>query len=122
MRQFFLVAAAAAAGLAAVPAAAQFHPAPWGWQHRSPDREAFGRLLWQLDRAERRIHVEARRGFISRREAHGLVREAGHLRGRLHWASRNGLSPREFYDLRRRVDRLERRLRHERRDWDGRRG
>ena len=53
MRQFILVAAAAAAAFSAAPAAAQFRPAPWGWQQRSPDREAFGRLLWQLDRAER---------------------------------------------------------------------
>ena len=122
MRHYILIAATAAAGLAAVPAAAQYHPAPWGWQHRAPDRQAFGRLLRQLDQAERRIHVNARRGFISPREAHGLAREASHVRGRLLWASRNGLSPREFHDLRLRVDRLERRVRHERRDWDGRRG
>ena len=123
MRKLLVSVAIATATLAAVPAAAQYHPGHHrGWQHRGPDRHAVGQLLQQLDRAEQRIHRSARRGIISQREAFGLRREANQVRQRLHWAGRNGLSGREFAALRFQVDRLQQRLRVERRDRDGRRG
>ncbi len=133
MRKFIVSVAIATATLAAVPAAAQNHGRHSGWDQRGPDRHqgwhqrgpgrhAVGQLLQQLDRAEQRIQRSVRRGMISPREAFGLRREAGQVRGRLHWAGRNGLSGREFASLRFQVDRLEQRLRVERRDRDGRRG
>ena len=125
MRKFLVSVAVATAALAAVPAAAQYHPGRGhhlGWQQRGPDRHAVIQLLRRLDRAEQRIHLSARRGAISPREAFGLHREANRVRNRLHWAGRNGLSGREFASLRFQVDRLQARLRSERRDWDGRRG
>lgn len=124
MRKFLVSVAVATAALAAVPAAAQFHHPGrhLGWQHRGPDRHAVGQLLRQLDRTEQRIQRSARRGIISPREAFGLRRDANQVRSRLHWASRNGLSGREFASLRFQVDRLEQRVRMERRDRDGRRG
>jgi len=51
-----------------------------------------------------------------------LRREANHIRNRLQRASRDGLTGREFAQLNQRVNQLEQRLRHERRDRDGRRG
>ena len=134
MRKLLVTVAIATAALAAVPAAAQFHPGRhqgWdqrgpdrhrGWQQHGPSRHAIAQLLQQLDRAEQRIHRSARRGIISNREAFGLLRQASQVRNRLHWAGRNGLSGREFASLRFQVDRLEQRLRMERRDRDGRRG
>ena len=131
MRKLLVSVAVATAALAAVPAAAQYrHDRQWdqrddrrhGWNHRGSNRHAVGQLLRQLDRAEQRIQLSARRGAISQREAFGLRREANQVRSRLHWAGRNGLSGREFAALRVQVDRLEQRLRIERRDRDGRRG
>ena len=131
MRKLLVSVALATATLAAVPAAAQYHSdRQWdqrddrrhGWSHRGPNRHAVGQLLRQLDRAEQRIQRSARRGIISQREAFGLRREANHVRDRLHRASRNGLSGREFAQLQVQVNRLEQRVRLERRDRDGRRG
>lgn len=123
MRKLLVSVAIATATLAAVPAAAQYHSGRHhGWQQRGPDRHAVGQLLGQLDRTEQRIQRSVRRGMISPREAFGLRREANQVRHRLHWAGRNGLSGREFASLRFQVDRLEQRLRLERRDRDGRRG
>ena len=133
MRKLLVSVAIATATLAAVPAAAQNHGRHSGWDQRGPDRHqgwqqhgpsrhAVSQLLQQLDRAEQRIQRSVRRGIISQREAFGLRREAGQVRNRLHWAGRNGLSGREFASLRFQVDRLEQRLRLERRDRDGRRG
>lgn len=123
MRNLFVSVAVAAAAFSAVPAAAQYrHGGHPGWHHRGPDRHAPGQLLRQLDRVDERIHRSARRGMISPREAFALRREANHLRVRLHRAGRDGLSWREHAALRVQVDRLEQRLRHERRDRDRRRG
>jgi hypothetical protein len=123
MRRPFVSAALAAAALAAAPASAQYHGGRHhGWHQRGPSRHAVGELLRQLDRIDLRILRSDRRGIISPREALGLRREAAHVRGRLHRASRNGLSAREFADIRAQINRLEQHLRVERRDRDGRRG
>ena len=122
MRTLLVSAAVAAAALTAVPATAQWHGGQHGWHQRGPDRRAVAQLVRQIDRVEERIHRSARRGRISPREAFGLRREAVHLRDRLHRASRNGLSGREYGELRHRVNRLEQQLRYERRDRDRRRG
>ena len=129
MRKLLVSVAVATATLAAVPAAAQYRgdDRRWEnrddrrWDHRGPDRRAVRQLLIRLDDVERRIDRSARRGIISSREAFGLRRDANRIRNRLHRAGRNGLSGREFAELRIQVNRLEQRLRIERRDRDGRR-
>ena len=128
MRKLLVSVAIATATLAAVPAAAQYRDSGWnqrdndGWRQRGPSRPAVNNLLRQLDQVETRIQRSSRRGIISQREAYSLRRNANQIRGQLHQSSRNGLSGREFADLRVRVNRLEQRLRVERNDRDGRRG
>ena len=126
MRKLLVCVALATATVAAVPAAAQPHSASWGrhggWDHRGPDRRAVAQLHRELGQVETRIERSARRGLISPREAFGLRRQASQLRFRLGRSSRNGLSGRELASLRFQVNRLEQRVRLERRDRDGRRG
>lgn len=130
MRKLLVSLAVATATLTAVPAAAQNRgydhrgdDRRWDDRrdHRGPDRRAVNQLIRQLDEVDQRINRSARRGIISPREAFGLRREANQIRNRLHRAGRNGLSGREFAELRVQVNRLEQRLRIERRDRDGRR-
>jgi len=137
MRKLLISVAVATATLAAVPAAAQYRSdnrqwdqrddRQWDqrddrrWDNRGPDRRAVQQLLIRLDQVGQRIDRSARRGVISSREAFGLRREANQIRNRLHRAGRNGLSGREFAELRVQVNRLEQRLRFERRDRDDRR-
>ena len=123
MRKLLVSVAIATATLAAVPAAAQYQNSGWGRQDdRSWNRQGFNNLLRQIEQVDNRIDRSARRGFISQREAYGLKRSATNLRGDLRRSARNGLTRREFADLQVRVDRLEQRVRIERRDGDGRRG
>ena len=121
MRKILVSVALATATLAAVPAAAQYS-GHHGWQQRGPDRRAVHHLLDELARVEQRIERSARRGIISPREAFSLRREANQIRARLNRTGRDGLSGREFSHLQVQVNRLEQRLRIERRDRDGRRG
>ncbi len=121
MRKFFLSAAlgvATVAGTVAIPAAAE---AQRSWQRpHGPTRMQVNELLRDLDRAENRIERSAQRRIISAREAFSLRREARNIRVRLNVAARNGIGGREFADLRFRVNRLEQRIRIERRDYDRR--
>jgi hypothetical protein len=121
MRKILVSVALATATLAAVPAAAQYN-SNHGWHQRGPDRRAVQNLLAELNQVEQRIERSARRGIISPREAFGLRREANQIRARLSRSGRDGLSGREFANLRIQVNRLEQRVRLERRDRDGRRG
>ena len=146
MRKLLISAALAATTLAAVPAAAQYRDGDryeqrdqrdryedrrdgrWDdrrdhrdWNRHGPSRQAVHNLMLELDQVERRIDRSARIGAISRREAVSLSREANRIRFRLHRAGRDGLSGREFAELRVAVNRLRQHLRIERRDGDGRR-
>ena len=121
MRKILVSVALATATLAAVPAAAQYN-GNHGWHQRRPDRRAVPNLLAELNQVEQRNERSARRGIISPREAFGLRREANQIRARLSRSGRDGLSGREFANLRIQVNRLEQRVRLERRDRDGRRG
>lgn len=131
MRKLIFSVAIATATLAAVPAAAQsFQHASFdqrgdrgGWHRGGPTRAQVNELLRDLNQAENRIDRAARqrRDGISPREAIGLRREANQIRVRLNIAARNGISGREFGELRSRVNRLEQRVRSERRDNDNRR-
>ena len=125
MRKLLVSVAIATATLAAVPAAAQYQGSGWsqrGDNHRGYDQRGVGQLFRELAQTEQRIERSARRGIISPREAVSLRREANQIRRQLHVASRNGLNRREFAQLNFRVDRLEQRVRIERRDRDGWRG
>jgi hypothetical protein len=122
MRKLLISVAVATATLAAVPAAAQYRDNNHaGWQ-RGPDRRAIQQLLGELAQVDQRIERSSRRGIISRREALSLRRESNQIRTRLHRTGRDGLSGREFASLQVQVNRLEQRVRIERRDRDGRRG
>jgi hypothetical protein len=120
MRKLLVSVALATATLAAVPAAAQYNQPRWN--QNGPDRREVNQLLRQLDQVDARIDRQARRGAISQREAFALNRQARQIRNRLFRAGRNGLSGREFAELRVQIGRLEQNLRVERRDRDGRRG
>ncbi len=128
MRKFLITAAVAAATVAtAAPAAAQYRGNDHnrgGWSqndHRGYNRQAVGQLHRDLAQVENRIERAAQRRAISVREYQSLRREAQNIRERLNRASRNGLNQREVNELRSRIDRLEQRVRVERRDRDGRR-
>lgn len=110
--------AATITGTVAFPAAAQ---AQRGWHHNGPTRGQVNALLGDLNRAEQRITMSQRRGFISAREAVGLRREANAIRIRLNVAARGGINQREFANLRFQVNRLEQRVRMERNDRNNRR-
>jgi hypothetical protein len=122
MRKLLVSVALATATLAAVPAAAQYHGSHPGWNQRGPSRPAVNNLMRQLNQVENRINRSLQRRAISPREAFSLRREANQIRARLAYASRGGLSGREFANLQVNVNRLEQRLRNERFDRDGRRG
>lgn len=123
MRKFLLsvgLATATIAGTVAIPAAAQ---AQRSWQHPGgPTRPQVNNLIRDLSNAESRIARSQQRRIISPREAVSLRREARNIRVRLNLAARNGIGGREFADLRTRVNRLEQRVRIERRDRDRRPG
>ncbi len=122
MRKFLISVVLATSTLAAVPAAAQYRDHNPGWNQRGPSRPAVNNLLRQIDNVDVRITRSMQRRIISQREAFSLRRESNQIRSRLGIAARNGLSGREFAALQTRVNRLEQRLRVERRDRDGRRG
>jgi hypothetical protein len=131
MRKFLISVALVSTALTAVPAMAQVRGQAYaqrddhrgGWQRGGPTRGQVNELLRDLNRAEGRIAIAQgqRRDGISPREAAGLRREAQSIRLRLNLAARNGINAREFGDLRMRVNRLEQRVRSERRDDDNRR-
>lgn len=113
MRKLIISAVIAASAIAAAPATAQ------NWRlSQSVHRQIQG----DINQLENRINRSAQRGVISRREANTLRRDALNVQRIYNRYSRNGLDRREVADLELRVNRLHVRLRHERRDWDGRRG
>lgn len=143
MRKFLLSLAIVSTALAAAPAMAQ------GYDQRGPDqrndrddrygdrdrdgpdrrgdynnggnRQAVFQLGRDLDRIDARIERSLQRGTLSRREAFGLSRDARQIRFQLQRSGRDGIRGRELGQLRFQVAQLERRLRDERSDRDGRR-
>ena len=127
MRKFLISVALVSTALTAAPVLAQDYGRHGYGDHRGYgdyrggwDRPAVNNLLRQLDQVEFRIQRSLQRRMISPREAFSLRREANEIRARLGYRSRDGLSGREFAQLQFRVNRLEQRLRVERRDRDGR--
>ena len=126
MRKFLISVALVSTALTAAPALAQdygrhgYGDHRGDWNRGGPDRMAIQNLLRQLDRVEFRIQRSLERRMISRREAFSLRREANDIRIRLDYRGRDGLSGREFARLQVQVNRLEQRVRIERRDFDRR--
>ena len=125
MRKFLVSVALVSTALTAAPALAQDYGRPGYGDHRNdwnrgPARPAVNNLLRQLDQVDLRIQRSLQRRAISPREAVSLRREANDIRVRVNVRGRNGLSGREFAQLQVRVNRLEQRLRIERRDNDRR--
>lgn len=120
MRKILIAAALVSSALSAAPALAQ----P-GYGHGRPEwvqmRPRVDALLRDLDQVERRIQFAVERRAISPREAAGLRGEANQVRFAITRAGRNGISEREFVNLRSRVDRLQVRLQAERFDRNGHR-
>jgi hypothetical protein len=124
MRTFLISALMLSTVVAIAPATAQHGRGDRGhaeWNRGGPSRQAINELLRDLNRVENGIERSVQRRVISQREANGLRREANQIRNQLNRASRNGISGREFGALRGQVNRIEQRLRVERRDRDGRR-
>ena len=113
MRKIVLSAVMAATAFTAMPAQAQV------WRLQPSIHRQIQSDINQLDN---RIDRAARRGTISRREATSLNRQANRLQRLYNRYSRNGLTRPEVEELEVQVNRLHQQLRHERRDWDGRRG
>jgi hypothetical protein len=128
MRTFLITLAAAASALAvATPASAQYFPVPQGNAYGYNNYGQARRLDARIDAIQRQITVLDRRNILSDREARRLRNDSRELERRLRIAARNGLHPRERYDIERRLARLEQRLFRDARDgnrWanDGRYG
>lgn len=126
IRKALLSTLAASAVMVATPALAQNvsfsigigspgYSQPYGYGHRY--NRGYGHdLRARAERLEQRIDRLAWNGRISRREAQTLSWRLQEFRS-LEWRyARDGLSRREYADLSYRLDRIERQLRHERRD------
>jgi hypothetical protein len=122
MRKLLIAAALISSAATAAPALAQ---PGYGYGHGRGDwaqlRPRVDALLRDLDQVDRRIDFAVQRRMVSFREAQGLRRESNQIRFAITRQGRNGISEREFVNLRSRVDRLQIRLRVERNDRDGRR-
>lgn len=116
MRKLLIATALAAAGLAALPAAAQSYGERgygYGYGQGRGIEQQLRELDWRITRA-------AERRTISWREANDLRRQADWVR-RLHYRyRRDGLSQWEYRDLQNRIQNIRQRLRWERNDdWRG---
>ncbi|HVF84017.1 MAG TPA: hypothetical protein VM913_07595 [Sphingomicrobium sp.] len=134
MHKFLVAAAVATTALtAAVPAAAQYYPAPanpyqqpyygqgYGNGHGQHNYGLVRSYQVRVDRLQRAIARMDSRDRISEREARSLRQEARFVEQRVRAFASNGrLNNRERRDLDIRLARLEQRLIHERRDRNGR--
>jgi hypothetical protein len=120
MRKLIIAAALLSSAVTAAPAFAQpayGHGRP-GWVQMRPRVDA---LLRDLNDVDRRIQGAIYSRQVSPREAAGLRNESNQIRFAITRQGRNGISEREFVNLRSRVDRLQVRLRFERNDRNGHR-
>jgi hypothetical protein len=111
MRKVLITLAIASATVVASPSVAQ----RYGYGHQG------GQIQREINQLENRIDRSFRNGRISRREAASLQREANGLQRDYYRFARNGLDRGEYRNLQVRIDRIQARLRYERRDRDGRR-
>jgi septal ring factor EnvC (AmiA/AmiB activator) len=113
MRKFMISIALGATMLSVTPAMAQRYGG--GFQ---PARE----IQRDINQLENRIQRATQRGNLSRREAVSLRREANQVQRQYYRFQRNGLDRGEIQQLRAQINRIEYRLREDRRDRDRRRG
>ncbi|MFN3945466.1 MAG: hypothetical protein ACK4K7_11115 [Allosphingosinicella sp.] len=111
MRKFLISAALVTATAISAPASAQ----PWdqgrhGWSQPAP-RNAERQIHRDIERLEERILRAQDRRRLHPRDAVQLRREVNHIRQLFFRYSRNGLSHRQFVELRQRIDQAEERLR-----------
>jgi hypothetical protein len=122
MRKILIPLAAAAATLAfAAPASAQYYPQPMGYAYGQYGQAHIqrGRMLQvRLDQIQRETARLARYGMLSRSEYRRLHNESRQIERNLRRNVRDGygLTPREAYDVERRIARLEQRLFRDARD------
>ncbi len=113
MRKLLISAAAAVSALAvATPAAAQWMPQPVGYGsaygYGNPGQaQALQAQIGQLRMQIRQLGMS---NMLSRGEFRRLDWEAGSLDQRVRAAAFNGMSPREGYDIQRRIARLQQRI------------
>ena len=112
MRKVLITLAIASATVVASPSVAQRYG---GQNHQG------AQIQREINQLENRIQRSIQNGRLSRREAVSLRREANGLERDYFRFSRNGLDRGEYRNLQVRLDRLQARLRIERRDRDGRR-
>ncbi len=123
MRRFLISAALLGSTVAlAAPAAAQWAPPmpqgyAYGYNHNSGQVR---RLEVRVQQLRREIRQLDRRNILSNREANRLDAEARSLQYRLRQLGYNGLSPRERYEIQRRIARLEQNIRYQANDGDRR--
>lgn len=111
MRKILISLAIASATMVASPAVAQ----------RGYGHQAGNQIQREINQLENRIDRSFQNRQISRREATSLRRDANGLQRDYYRFARNGLDRGEIRNLQVRLDRLQNRLRYERRDRDGRR-
>ena len=119
MKKVILSLAAVAALAAALPAAAQPYGNAYGHQ-RGYDQRAWTPIEVRLERLQDRIQRGVERGQLTRREAQAIRYEFRDLVQRERAYSRNGLTWQERADLDARFERLNARVRWERRDGEDR--
>jgi len=113
MRKLLIAAALISSAATAAPALAQpgyGHGGP-GWVQMRPRVDA---LLRDLNAVDQRIQIAIDRRMISPRDAFGLRNESNRIRFAITRQGRDGISDREFVNLRSRVDQLQLRLRFDR--------
>jgi hypothetical protein len=122
MRKTLISIAAAASALAfASPSAAQWAPQGNAYGYQNNYGQARN-LLARVDRLQRDIVMLRDRRALSRNEAQRLRDDARNLERRLRVQTRNGLHPRERYDIEVRLARLEQRIARDVRDGNRRYG
>lgn len=124
MRKFLIAAAVATSAVAAVPASAQYYPAPqgYGYGYNNNQQGLVRSYLVRADQLRQRIERMDSRDRISEREARRLRNAAIDLQRRTRAYASNGLSWRERQELDRRFAQLQQALRYERNDGNNRRG
>ena len=119
MRKIVISAMIAGAAVVATPAAAQ----GWvGFQGGYASAYNGRGIAQEINQLQNQVQQAQRRGTISPREATGLRRQVTNLQRNYRLYSRNGLDRREVAILQSQVNQVRQALRHERRDFDRRRG
>ena len=113
MRKLLIAAALISSAATAAPALAQpgYGHGGHGWVQMRPRVDA---LLRDLNAVDQRIQIAIDRRMISPRDAFGLRNESNRIRSAIIRHGRDGISEREFVNLRNRVDQLQLRLRFDR--------